>query len=148
MENIYEVFRKYCSRWKWPARRNNSAKLAETFSADRVPKHRKAKHIKCQASDLLSLMGVLDHFTRSVLMRPGIDRACTHACQAFVALVTVCQLIVDTARYEIDPAIFWGSVHRFLHSFVNAFGWEWLTPKAHWMLHYPDVLMKRGRLFN
>ena len=115
MENICEVFREYCSRWKWPARVNNSAKLAEIFSADRVPKHRKAKHIKCQASDLLSLMGVLDQFTRSVLMRPGIDRACTHACQALTALVTVCQLIADTARYEIDPAMFLVSVHRYLH---------------------------------
>ena len=147
MTNVYAVFGEYCARWQWPSR-INSHKLPEIFSADRASSHRKAKHIKCQASDLLSLMGVLDQFTRSVLMRPGITIECKRACQAFLALVTVCQLIADTVRYEIDPAQLLGSVHRFLQCFVAAFGFEHMTPKTHWTLHYAEVLEKMGRLFN
>ena len=148
LRNVYQVFSEYCSRWKWPAR-VHGAHLAETFSADRGEKHRAAKHIKCQASDMLSVMGVLVHFTKTVLMTmPGDDRDSNNACQAFLALAIVCELIAETARTALDPAQLLGSVHRFLSLFVNAWGFEWLTPKCHWMLHYADVLMKNGRLFN
>ena len=148
MTTVYQVFSDYCSRWKWPAWKQ-CAKLAEIFAGDRASKHRKAKHIKCQASDMLSLMGVLAVFTRSVLMRSGaVDRDSTNAYEAFLALVIVCELIADTARYAVDPAQLLGSVHRFLELFVTAFGFEWLTPKCHWLLHYADVLVNNGRLFN
>ena len=34
-------------------------------------------------------------------------------------------------------------VHDFLAKYVAAFGYSVLTPKAHWLLHYPIQLLKR-----
>ena len=37
---------------------------------------------------------------------------------------------------------------KFLEMFTNAFGFEWLTPKCHWLLHLPETLKSHGRLLN
>ena len=149
--NVYSTFSDFVSNWTWPSRlgSNLNIRLAEIFIAARADKHRKAKHIKCQASDLLSLNGVLAHFTKTFLTAAarGND-ACVKACSAFLALMDVCELVALTARYEVQPARLLGRVHRFLSLFVDAFGWQWLSPKLHWMLHYPEALRKNGRLFN
>jgi hypothetical protein len=145
---VYSAFSDFISRWTWPAR-TGGAHLAEIFDETRADKHRKAKHIKCQASDLLSLMGVLTHFTKTVLTSVAQgNEDCVNACLAFLALVDVCELIASTVRYDVQPAKLLGKVHRFLELFVAAFGLEWMTPKIHWMLHYADSLEKNGRLFN
>ena len=65
-----------------------------------------------------------------------------------MALVQVCELVADSVRYDVLPAELLGKVHRFLELFVAAFGYEWLTPKLHWMLHYAEALLKNKRLFN
>ena len=146
--DVYSVFCEFVSRWTWPARAAGDH-LADIFTHARAEKHRAAKHIKCQASDLLSLIGVLAHFTKTVLMAAARDNEdCVNACSAFLALVEVCELIAATVRYEVKPARLLGKVHRTLELFVAAFGLEWLTPKLHWMLHYAETLAKNGRLFN
>jgi len=147
MRNVYEVFAGFVSNWKWPARVQDGM-LSEMFTELRAKKHRAAMHIKGQASDLLSIMGVLAHFTKTVLMRASEDSNCRNACQAFLALATVCELVSETARSKVEPAELLGKIHCFLELFVAAWGYEWLTPKSHWMLHYPEVLQKMGRLFN
>ena len=147
MRNIYEVFTEYIGRWKWPARVHTGS-IYELFGELRAPKHRKSQHIKGQASDVLSCMKVLDHFTRTVLRVASTNDDCKNACEAFIALATVCELIFDTARATVDPAMLLGKIHRFLELFVAAWGYEWLTPKCHWMLHYPEILQNMGRLFN
>ena len=146
MRNIYQVFGDYISRWKWP-KRINAGSIPDIFSADRADKHRKAQHIKCQASDLLSTVPVLAHFTKTVLLRSADDDG-KKACEAFLALALVCELIADTSRVKVAPELLLGEVHRFLDLFVQAWGFEWLSPKCHWMLHYPEALQANGRLFN
>lgn len=146
MTNIYQVFANYVSMWKWP-KRVHAGGLDEIFSDARADKHRKAQHIKCQASDLLSIMSVLAHFTRSVLLRHAVDNGVT-VCRAFLALARVCELINDTSRIEVKPEKLLADVYRFLDLFVAAWGFEWLTPKLHWMLHYSEALQKNKRLFN
>lgn len=147
MRNVYETFHDYLSNWKWPARVNDGM-LPEIFTQDRAKKHRAAMHIKAQASDLLSILGVLVHFTKTVLMRATENIDCQNACQAFLALAVVCELISESARSNVDPAVLLGKVHRFLELYVAAWGVEWLTPKCHWTLHFAEVLQKIGRLFN
>ena len=56
-------------------------------TADKQDKRREAQRIKCQASDMLSLMGVLAVFTHQVLLN-GYG-TCTDACNAFLALADV-----------------------------------------------------------
>lgn len=145
---VYSTFSDFISRWTWPARLGANH-LAEIFTEARAEKHRKAKHIKCQASDLLSLIGVLAHFTKTVLTSAANgDANCINACSAFLALVDVCELVALTASDEVMPAKLLGTVHRFLELFVKAFGFDWMTPKLHWQLHFAETLEKNGRLFN
>ena len=146
--DVYRTFSDYVSTWIWPARIQD-AQLANIFDANRAEKHRKTQHIKCQASDMLSLMGVLCHFAKTVLTAAGSDNEdCVSAISAFLALVQVCELVADSVRYDVLPAELLGKVHHFLELFVAAFGYEWLTPKMHWLLHYAEALLKNKRLFN
>ena len=145
---VYSTFSEFISRWTWPARVNGAAHLPEIFTDARAEKHRKAKHIKCQASDLLSLIGVLAHFTKTVLTAAANDDADINACSAFLALIDVCELIALTHSVEVQPAKLLGKVHRFLELFVATWGFEWLMPKMHWLLHFAETLMKNGRLFD
>ena len=101
MRNIYVFFADCLANWKWPARIFDT-NLASMFSDDRADKHRKAQHIKGQASDVMSIMGVLLHFTRTVLVGicSSVDER--NACEAFIALAVVCELIAETARSDVD----------------------------------------------
>ena len=56
-KDIYAEFSSYVQLWSWPGRLHAS-NLHEIFSRAKQDKHRDAHHIKRQASDMLSLMGV------------------------------------------------------------------------------------------
>ena len=97
----------------------------------------------------MSLMGVLGHFAQTVLTTVGSEIPdCVSAISAFLALSQVCELVAASVRYDVRPEELLGKVHYFLELFVAAFGYEWLTPKLHWMLHYAESLLKNKRLFN
>lgn len=146
MRNVYESFNGYIGRWKWPSRIHGS-NMSKLFSAARAEKHRNAMHVKGQASDIMSAVQVLLHFTRTVLYETGND-ACKKACEAFIALAIVCELIGETSRSAIPAALLLGKIHRFLELFVDSWGFEWLTPKSHWLLHLAETLQKLGKLVN
>ena len=103
LRNAYQVFGDYISRWKWP-KRISAGSIAEIFSADRADKHRKAQHIKCQASDLLSIVPVLAHFTKTVLLQSA-DVDDKQMCAAFLALALVVELMTDTSRVTVAPEL-------------------------------------------
>ena len=75
---IYESFSAYVSNWKWP-RRLHADHLSEIFTRERRDKHRNAKHIKCQASDMLSLVGVLALYVQTVLIALNLEHASCRA---------------------------------------------------------------------
>ena len=62
-KGVYESFAEFLSHWSMPGRLHG-VHLNDILSADRRDKHRAAKHVKCQARDLLSICGVLG-FLRS-----------------------------------------------------------------------------------
>ena len=144
MDGVYESFSAYLSNWRFPARLH-AAHLSDLFTTDRAEKHRAAKHIKCQASDLLTLLGPLDVFINNVLRPRGVALAACHAMQCLICLVN---LIVAASRIDVDPDTMRDEVERFLAAFVAAFGLEWMTPKCHWLLHLPRLLRKFKRFFN
>ena len=141
---IYESFSEFVSNWKFPGK-FHANHLSDIFTSDRRDRHRAAKHIKCQASDLLALLGVLVLYVRTVLL---VLEQNPDACRALLSLVELSQHVVATGRIPITPEKLLGIVHRFLEEFTNAFGFEWLTPKCHWLLHLPEALGRHGRLFN
>ena len=52
--NVYEICKGFIAQWRWPAN-IYAADRSDIFSDTRKKSHRKAGHLKCQASDLLSL---------------------------------------------------------------------------------------------
>ena len=141
---VYESFSGFLGNWRFPGR-FHTAHVPDIFSAQRRDKHRTASHIKCQASDLLAILGALMLYTQTVLRA---TRAADAACDALESCIQLSQLVVATSRIHVHPSRLLGAVHRFLDAFTNAFGFEWLTPKCHWLLHLPETLEKNGRLLN
>jgi hypothetical protein len=141
---VYETFCEYAGTWTWPLKFHGDH-LAEIFDTSRRDKHRAVYHIKCQASDMLSLIGVLAVFTKKVLVNIG---SCNDECAAFLAFVDVVDLITNTQRFAVSPHALRGAVHKFLSLFTRSFGFEWLTPKFHWLLHYAKLLEALGVLLN
>ena len=139
---VYESFSTYLSHWVYPERLH-ADHLSDIFTTDRRDKHRKACHIKCQASDMLSVCGVLALYVQTILLSLNIDNA---ACYALLALVDLVDLVIATTRIKVSPARLLGAVHRFLKAFTDAFGFEYLTPKCHWLLHLPESLERFGFL--
>ena len=125
--------------------RTHGTNLADIVASDRRDSHRKAKHIKCQASDMLSLLGVLGLYVQTVLLATGLANP---ACDALVSLISLTHLIVTTSRMEVSPARLLGAVHMFLEKYTAVFGFDCLIPKCHWLLHLPESLARFGRLLN
>ena len=149
--SVYTVFSDYVAKWTWPLRVNGSH-LHEIFDDSRRDKHRAAKHIKCQASDGLSLVGVAAHFVSTVLLNlvkmKGADVGCEKECYAFLALVDVIELIVASARITVQPERLLTAAETFLHLFRDSWGYEWMTPKFHWMLHFWRQLLNSKKMLS
>ena len=143
--DVYSVFSNYIANWKWPER-VHAAHLHEIFEDSRKDKHRKAMHIKCQASDGLSLVGVAALFVHNVLLlleKRGLTSAsCNNECYAFLALVDVIELIVASSKTNVPPQKLLTAVEKFLELFAHAWGVEWMVSKFHWLLHLPDPLAR------
>jgi len=141
---VWETFSTYLEQWHWPGRIHGDY-LADIFAASRKDKHRAVNHIKCQASDLLSVLPVLALFVQKVLLSLHV---CQAECAALLALADLVDIVVSTARTKVEPATLLAQVHLFLEKFVAAFGADYLTPKCHWLLHLPECLLKFGVLLN
>ena len=120
-----------------------SAHLPDIFTADRRDSHRKTMHVKCQASDMMSLLPVLAYFVISVLMPAGL---CAEACQTFLAMCDLCDFITSVNRGRITPSMIRKSVERFMQLFLLTFGAVWMTPKMHWLLHMSRAYCRWGVL--
>ena len=142
--DVYEQLSSYLELWQYPGR-VYAAQLPEIFSESRKKKHREAMHIKCQASDMLSLMPVLSMYCSQVLVPLGL---CNPACMAFFAMADVVEFLWCSGRRPLDAAVLDAMVEKFLELFVAAYGWQWLTPKFHWLLHFGDHYRKHQLLPN
>ena len=145
MTQIYATCKEFVQRWSLPVKYHGQH-LHEIFSEERKEKHRKASHIKCQASDILSLLGVLALFTQTVLL--FLPDACRDECLAFLALVHVVELIKVSARTHVAPERLLEAVEDFLGKFATAFGIENMLPKHHWMLHFHEQLQRNKLMLN
>ena len=102
-------------------------------------------HIKCQASDMLSLVPVLHMYCSQVLLPLGL---CKPAVDAFMALCYLVQVVWCSGRAELSAASLDAISEDFLAKFEKAFGYQWMVPKHHWLLHLGDALEKNKCLPN
>ena len=135
MSGVYESLSAYLSNWRFPGRLH-ATHLGDILTAERRESHRKSHHIKCQASDLLNIMGPLAQFATHALQAAGVANL---ACLALLGLVDLADLIVAASRIAVTPTMLQAEVQRFLAAYTAAFGFEWMTPKAHWLLHLPSA---------
>ena len=119
--------------------------MSAMLSGDWRDTHRAAMPIKCQARDLLSMMGVLQLYAQTILLPMGTNNS---SCEALLSCIEVAQLAIATSRTNVRPERLLGVAHRFQQNFTSAFGFKWLTPKCHWLLHLPETLKSHGRLLN
>ena len=141
-KGIYEELEKFLKEWAYPGRVHGTH-LSDIVSAPK--KHRDAQHIKCQASDMLSLIPVLAMWCQSVLLPLAL---CTPAVNAFIALCNIVQCLWCAGRSTLQANKLEALVEDFLAKFSGVWGFAWMTPKFHWMLHFGDHLRKLGFLAN
>ena len=119
MRDIYTHFSNFIAGWSWPGR-INGAHLHEIFEENRKDKHRAAKRIKAQASDMLSIVGVTKMFIVSVVLQS--DFPFKPQCDAVLALVWLVDLIVAVPTLKIHPSRILAASEDFLEKCVSAWG--------------------------
>jgi hypothetical protein len=107
------------------------------FSKKRSTASRKAKHLKCTASEGLSVYGVMGLFLQVVVLRAG---RCTRAITSFIHLCGVIDILVAIPVGVVTADVLRAQVAKFLNSCVDA-GWrDYMHPKFHWLVHLPSHL--------
>jgi hypothetical protein len=136
--DVYDRLHEYIKLYTWPKRvSGNADDLAGIFGAKRKKAHRKAKHLKCNASECITLYPVIALFISTVVLGAGL---CVVECQTFLALCNLMDLLCGVARSIVGPNDLKAAVRIFLDLCVEA-GWRsFLHPKFHWLVHMgPDL---------
>ena len=79
----------------------------------------------------------------TIVQRAG---KCVVEIEAYSALCGVIDCLVATGKGLVDPDTLLNAVETFLDKFDTAFGFDWSTPKFHWLLHFSDVHNKFEKL--
>jgi hypothetical protein len=70
------------------------------------------------------------------------------AWQVYLLLRQVCQIILAPAVRHCDVIVLEGLIANFLSEFTSCFGPEAVTPKLHYLIHYPRFISLYGPLKN
>lgn len=139
---VYQDIFNYIVLWSLPASRHTGM-LQEIFNTNRDKANTKAKKFKCQASEGLGLYPILAHFVQAVVL-PA--KACVKECVAFLAMADLLDVLQAVPLHIITPQQLKAVIHTLLQSCVAA-GWrEYMHPKFHWLVHFPQHLSKFGML--
>ena len=139
IRDVYDSLRDYIKLWCWP-RRVNSSKLHELFNDGRRKKNHEASKFKCSASEGLSLYMVV------AMLFKVFGAICAAELRAHNALCDVIDLMYAVSRGKILPQQLQDAVELFLDAYSTAFGVDHMTPKFHWLLHFPKSLRDSGTL--
>ena len=141
---VYNTFHDFLQSWCWPAKLNQTGThLCDIFGHERMTSSRKAKHIKCSVGDCWSVLAPLYVFITQVVFS---FEEHNEACDAFLAMITMTDLIASAPKRRIQPAEVLAAVQKILDVFVGVWGFEWTTPKFHWLLHFPEFLARTHEL--
>ncbi len=136
VRDIWDTFYNYVGLWVLPHRVAN-ASLRDVFEPKRQKSSRKARHIKCTASEGLSLLPIVAFFVHSVLLKAG---RCMAECKAFLALADVVDLLSAVPLGIVTADTLRLAIKGFLDCCILA-GWRRLMhPKFHWLVHLPRHL--------
>ena len=125
--------------WRWPAISERKAKMSfRIFDSYRNASSETADKLKCGASELLGVYGMIRHFVETRIgfhadiaaERASFDAAC-HVLDVLILCKRGAAAVEDGAQ-ALQRAI---SHHQYLH--VQAYGDAHTKPKHHWMHHIP-----------
>ena len=97
------------------------------FEKKRWLSSKTAGHLKCDASDGLSLIVVIANFFQRLLDTPATGAEARRHCSCYLALAKVVVLIVRNPRRLADQA-----------SLRRLYGEQRMVPKFHYLLHLAD----------
>ena len=132
--NAYQAFDAFLQRYKWPnaIQAHHSKGLYQVFSPPRVERSRDSGKLICTASELLSLLPLLDHFARKHLLPNAEMRDAT---ECFIAGIDVAETFFAIPKGGVTPDMLKTRTETFA-SLVIVAGWsEYTTPKYHWLIH-------------
>ena len=142
--NAYAELLGYLSRWHWPHRLRMS-KLHELFTPSKRKSNREAGQFKCQASMGLSLCHVIAVWFAKCCGQPCLA-VCKRALDAYMALADIVDLMMAVNRHLTTAEQLQTACEAFLTCFAAAFSEEGMTPKFHWLLHFPSRCLLHGLL--
>jgi hypothetical protein len=123
----WDVYEGYLAEWHWPMALSRGGNPSSVFKSKRIASDKKAKAIKCQASEALMFLPVLALFVQTSIL-PGATGAALGACLALLALANVLDLLMLTPRGCVESAALQAAVETFL---------------ALCKEHYPSVMVKK-----
>ena len=132
--------------WRWPAVSTSKSKsLHRVFDAYRSSSSATADKLKCSASELLGLYGMLRHFVEVKVgsrVEVHLERlSFDAACQVLDVLLLCKRGVVDV---ENGASALQDAVCNHLKLHVAAYGDQYIRPKHHWMLDIgPQFLRDR-----
>ncbi len=139
-------FQNYVSLWTLPKRLGSSVgHLSDTFSPSRWTSSKKAKYLKCTASDAITLFPIIACYVFAVFHQSG---TAVKACECYLALADFMDLLVTVAHGCVSHEVLREAVREFLESVVAA-GWRnHVHPKFHWLVHFARELFLFGMLLS
>ena len=132
----------YVAQWTLPGR----LRLGDIFTPSRIKAHRKAKLLKCSASEGLSLYPIIAYWVQTVCIR---SRRCIRECNVFLALCNVLDLLQTcNVPGRVTAEEIRSACSTFLQMCVDA-GWrDYMTPKFHWLIHLWKEFQEHGMLIS
>lgn len=132
----------FTSLWYLPFGAGGGARNpAEVLKPKRIETYKKAKRIKCQASEIVSLLPLVAIYLATlVLPNAGADTDVAKACRVVITLNAVVELLMTAPRGVVEPSQLLAAVEEFLELYRQAFGTATMVSKFHSMLHFADEL--------
>ena len=87
--NVWNIMFSWLQLWTCPQATRHS-KVHQLFTNKRVESHKKARKLKAQASDILSLYKMIAFYLQTVCMKAGL---CIKQCHAYLCMCTVLDLL-------------------------------------------------------
>jgi hypothetical protein len=137
--DAYSIAFSFLESWRWPVRLRQR-KLHEIFAPPRQSSNNDAKKFKCSASEAFSTYNAIRFF---FALFPDV---CFLEIKAYNVLCHLIDCYTCVLRGTVTPKELLNRTHAFLESFSDAYGLELMTPKFHWLLHFPMYLRRFGTL--
>ena len=132
----------YLGGWTWP-KRLHGQHVQHLFTDKRKTANAKAKTFKALASELLSLIPILAFFAATQVMVHG---TCVPECTVIVLLADLLDLFILANVGDCTDIQLRSAIDAFMAACIGAEWRQYMTPKFHWLLHFPRHLYRFGYL--